>query len=318
MECSEPGCDRPADSRGLCRAHYTYQRRKGLLGTQCPIEGCDRAVYAKGLCDLHYSQQLRPGAPHYCLDCGVLLVRKPGNGKWPERCPDHQREHINAQQRTKHRQQAAKRKAQPKFCKEPGCDAVVVPPLRLCPEHQLCSIEGCDQPKKDGSLCGGHRTAARKVRVAAAGLVCSLDGCDQPMWSKDLCRMHYNRLLKDGDVGPVERLAAPKAERRVSPDGYVFINLPGQGSKAEHRMVMEQMLGRPLLPGETPHHRNGIRDDNRPENLELWVRPQVPGQRAADLVAFVCDYYPEIVRAQLKSRGKSNGQLPLPFRRSTE
>jgi len=54
---------------------------------------------------------------------------------------------------------------------------------------------------------------------------------------------------------------------------------------AEHRYVMEQILGRPLLPGETPHHKNGQRADNRPENLELWPKPQPPGQRAEDLLA---------------------------------
>lgn len=54
----------------------------------------------------------------------------------------------------------------------------------------------------------------------------------------------------------------------------------------QHRLIMERVLGRPLLDGEEVHHRNAIRDDNRPANLELWVKRQPGGARAIDLLAY--------------------------------
>jgi hypothetical protein len=51
----------------------------------------------------------------------------------------------------------------------------------------------------------------------------------------------------------------------------------------EHRIVMEQVLGRYLELHENVHHKNGNRQDNSVENLELWISPQPPGQRAGDL-----------------------------------
>lgn len=77
-------------------------------------------------------------------------------------------------------------------------------------------------------------------------------------------------------------------DTRINSGGYVEEKWGPKGRdwKLQHRLVMERLLGRSLRGDETVHHKNGLKTDNRPENLELWASVHPKGQRVEDLLAF--------------------------------
>jgi hypothetical protein len=126
---------------------------------------------------------------------------------------------------------------------------------------------------------------------------CQMSDCNKPHTAKGMCQMHYRRNKLHGS--PEIKIADGITSDR---DGYIQIRIiAGNGKfgkyKYEHRLVMEQHIGRELLPNEVVHHKNGNRADNRIENLELWSKAQPPGQRVEDKVEYALEilrlYAPE-------------------------
>lgn len=97
-----------------------------------------------------------------------------------------------------------------------------------------------------------------------------------------------------------------KGGRWIINTGYAKIWMPDhhradkRGYVLEHLVVMERKLGRPLVKGERVHHKNGVRDDNRRSNLELWfIKKDPSGQRVTDLIKYVAEFHRDAIERQL-------------------
>lgn len=114
------------------------------------------------------------------------------------------------------------------------------------------------------------------------------------------CRSMFRRLSYQA------RHPDAEVTRNKYKNGYVRVVVPGKDGgpsreTLEHRYVMEQHLGRRLLPTETVHHINGDRANNDLSNLELFSSRHGPGQRVTDKVQFaieILELYPEFAAAK--------------------
>jgi hypothetical protein len=218
---------------------------------ECSVKGCAEPHHARGWCRVHYARWQRSGDPE-----------KMAKGPKPAK------------------------------------------------ERKVCSIAGCEEPHEARGWCRLHYARWRRngdpekvvnaVYQRGRPDACTVPDCDEPHRARGYCSKHYQRLMIHGDLA--REIRRPNGAGTIDASGYVLVMVPlgtpnayeyidrsdGRSRRKarmlQHRLVMQEHLGRPLRPGESVHHKNGDRTDNRIENLELWAGPHRAGQRVEDLV----------------------------------
>jgi len=160
--------------------------------------------------------------------------------------------------------------------------------------HRIAKRRGVTRPIGRQRLVFTEDQIAEMVELAKTGLSHTKIG---QKFGTSQCKI--SRILQSENVVSSrgrsrwgEQHGSWKGGRFINPNGYVFVWLSPEdelaemrissGYISEHRLVMARHLGRPLTKNENVHHVNGIRDDNRIENLELWTRPQPHGVRVSE------------------------------------
>ena len=101
-----------------------------------------------------------------------------------------------------------------------------------------------------------------------------------------------------------------KGGRTWHSGGYIAIlkpnhpNADNRGYVREHIFVMSKKLGRSLSECESVHHKNGIRTDNRLENLELMSTNHPMGGRVKDKIKWAIDFLKIYSPSVLKEKKK--------------
>jgi hypothetical protein len=111
------------------------------------------------------------------------------------------------------------------------------------------------------------RTRTEAIKLASAdGKLDSLKGRKRPPRSEQ-----WSQRISDAARIRGEQTAKGFS---IKPSGYIEITRGPHKGRGQHVVVMEEIIGRPLLPNECVHHKDENRSNNSPENLELMTRAE--------------------------------------------
>ena len=163
------------------------------------------------------------------------------------------------------------------------------------PKQRFCSRKCCSK--------AGHRSR-RGLSIKTLDLICIV--CDKKFTQKRANNTFYccSACKKLAAARKNQGLPIKGPKKHIKGSGYIthqgykilsrkHPNSSIRGQILEHKLIMANHLGRPLLKHETVHHKNGIRHDNRLDNLELWSHSHPFGQRVEDKIAW-CKEFLEI------------------------